>query len=60
MMLCTRCKSVHFCDKDCQAKAWPSHKADCSRIFKERKANEAAELLHSAGDGTSGDGGVGQ
>lgn len=50
MMLCTRCKSVHFCDKDCQAKAWPSHKADCSRIFKERKAKEAAELLHSEGD----------
>jgi hypothetical protein len=28
---CTKCKSVYFCGKDCQSKAWPIHKKHCER-----------------------------
>ena len=27
---CGRCKRVSFCGKECQAKAWPTHRARCS------------------------------
>ena len=26
---CGRCKAAWFCDRECQRKAWPSHKAEC-------------------------------
>ncbi|TFY77154.1 hypothetical protein EWM64_g6857 [Hericium alpestre] len=26
---CSKCKFVRYCSKDCQAKAWPTHKASC-------------------------------
>lgn len=28
---CTRCRSVYFCDRKCQQKAWPIHKKHCGR-----------------------------
>lgn len=37
LMACARCKDKHYCNKDCQAAAWPFHKANCKRpnyIFK--------------------------
>lgn len=29
LMVCGSCKQARFCDRDCQRKAWPSHKKDC-------------------------------
>ena len=26
---CSRCRLVHYCSKDCQAKNWPIHKSYC-------------------------------
>lgn len=28
---CSRCKTIYFCDKTCQSKAWPIHKKHCGR-----------------------------
>lgn len=28
---CGGCKSIYFCNRECQAKAWPIHKAHCGR-----------------------------
>lgn len=30
LLTCGRCKSVHYCSKDCQKKDWKSHKAVCA------------------------------
>ena len=27
---CVQCKSVYYCSKECQMKAWPNHKTNCS------------------------------
>ncbi|TFK80083.1 hypothetical protein K466DRAFT_592048 [Polyporus arcularius HHB13444] len=35
LSLCSRCKLVYYCGKDCQRMAWPSHKFSC------RKASES-------------------
>jgi hypothetical protein len=31
---CGRCKAVRFCDDDCAAAAWPTHKAACNAAKK--------------------------
>lgn len=28
---CSKCKSVYFCNADCQKKCWPVHKKHCGR-----------------------------
>ena len=28
---CSKCKSVYFCDRKCQTKAWNIHKKHCDR-----------------------------
>ena len=28
---CSKCKSVYFCDRECQRKAWKTHKKHCGR-----------------------------
>ena len=28
--ICVRCKSTHYCSKDCQLASWPTHKLICS------------------------------
>jgi len=30
MMCCSRCKTVSYCSKECQTKAWPAHKKLCA------------------------------
>ena len=29
LLSCSRCKTVNYCDRDCQRAAWPMHKASC-------------------------------
>ena len=41
--LCTGCRSVSFCGRDCQRAAWPGHKRECRRIVRE-KAEAKARL----------------
>ena len=31
-LFCTQCRSVHYCDKDCQRKDWRNHKLVCKTI----------------------------
>ena len=31
-MLCSGCKNVFYCDRDCQKKHWSSHKNDCKKL----------------------------
>ncbi|KAG9031886.1 hypothetical protein FRB95_002159 [Tulasnella sp. JGI-2019a] len=37
--LCTGCRSIRYCSRECQAVSWPSHKQDCKTLQK-----EAAEI----------------
>nr|GAT47550.1 predicted protein [Mycena chlorophos] len=32
LMACSRCKLVQYCGKDCQTRAWPSHKHFCKKV----------------------------
>jgi hypothetical protein len=29
---CKRCRTVRYCDKECQEAAWQNHKADCNQM----------------------------
>ena len=31
-MLCSGCKNVFYCNRDCQKKHWTSHKNDCKNL----------------------------
>ncbi|KAG2024023.1 hypothetical protein CC2G_001622 [Coprinopsis cinerea AmutBmut pab1-1] len=31
LMICSRCKLAHYCSKECQRLAWPSHKLLCKK-----------------------------
>ena len=34
-MKCSQCKSVHYCDRECQKFHWPHHKKQCGQLTKE-------------------------
>jgi hypothetical protein len=36
--ICKACRTTRYCGRDCQAKHWPEHKADCRRVAAEKKA----------------------
>jgi hypothetical protein len=38
LSLCARCKKVSYCSKECQRKAWKSHKIECVPVDKVPKA----------------------
>ena len=37
LRLCSGCRSMAFCCRDHQVQYWPTHKADCKRIQKDKK-----------------------
>ena len=37
---CANCKSVYYCDAQCQGAAWKGHKTFCRRLAKDRKIKE--------------------
>ncbi|KAK7012528.1 hypothetical protein R3P38DRAFT_3364740 [Favolaschia claudopus] len=39
---CKRCKTVHYCSKECQKKDWKHHKAACNSNFEVLNGNETA------------------
>ena len=39
---CSRCKEAFYCGKDCQRRAWPSHKAACAVALAAATANVSA------------------
>ncbi len=39
---CSGCKSVYFCNKECQKASWPSHKGECSSL-KKREGGKGGE-----------------
>ena len=34
LLVCARCKKVHYCSKECQVRDWKSHKSFCKTISK--------------------------
>jgi len=38
---CGKCRSVHYCSRDCQTADWPLHKKSC-KVSKEKKPAESA------------------
>ncbi|KAK7029249.1 MYND-type domain-containing protein [Favolaschia claudopus] len=38
---CKRCKTVHYCSKECQKKDWKNHKAACNSNFEVLNGNES-------------------
>lgn len=34
---CTRCKSIRYCSRDCQAKDWPIHQLECPCLVEHQK-----------------------
>ncbi|XP_031554547.1 SET and MYND domain-containing protein DDB_G0273589-like [Actinia tenebrosa] len=41
MKLCTQCRAILYCSRECQIKDWPSHKKKCTKVkfkTKEQKA----------------------
>ena len=47
--ICSGCRIVHFCSKECQVLAWPSHKAHCKASKKEAKQH-LADMWDAAHD----------
>lgn len=48
--ICSGCRIVHFCSKECQVLAWPSHKAQCKASKKEAKQH-LADMWDAAHEG---------
>ena len=40
MMLCTRCRRVNYCSRECQEAHWPRHKELCEMMRRERKESK--------------------
>ncbi|KAI0062402.1 hypothetical protein BV25DRAFT_625159 [Artomyces pyxidatus] len=37
---CSRCKSVYYCDENCQKMGWPAHKSRCKGTQRDRQSEE--------------------
>lgn len=48
--LCSGCRIVCFCSKECQLSAWPSHKAKCKAAKNEAK-QYLEDMFHAAQQG---------
>ena len=48
--LCSGCRIVCFCSKECQVSAWPSHKAKCKAAKNEAK-QYLGDMFHAAQEG---------
>lgn len=41
---CSKCSSVVYCDRNCQAADWPWHKAECQAFLRRRLEPETASI----------------
>jgi len=48
LLVCRGCKVARYCSKECAAKAWPEHKADCSVELGQEKKKELKEQKQQA------------
>jgi hypothetical protein len=39
IMICSRCKIIKYCSKQCQREDWKRHKTECFKISKIKKAS---------------------
>lgn len=44
LMKCAACKSVAYCSRECQKKAWKKHKVDCKRLRAEAQTQRTIEV----------------
>jgi len=52
LMVCTGCKSIHYCGKDHQKEDWPNHKELC-KCVKATEETGFVKQVKQAGDGVS-------
>ncbi|EEY58441.1 uncharacterized protein PITG_01108 [Phytophthora infestans T30-4] len=51
LMTCGGCRSVAYCSRECQKKAWKKHKTDCKAIRAQREQAEALKQSKVSEDG---------
>lgn len=51
LMTCGGCRSVAYCSRECQKKAWKKHKTDCKEIRARREQAAAAKEERKASEG---------
>lgn len=51
LMTCGGCRSVAYCSRECQKKAWKKHKTDCKAIRAQREQAEALKQSKASEDG---------
>jgi hypothetical protein len=45
MKLCSKCKDVYYCGRDCQVAHWPDHKARCKAISKSQGGGHGCKTV---------------
>lgn len=45
LMMCSACRSVEYCSRECQKKGWKMHKLDCKKIQAQRERTDIERTI---------------